>query len=367
MQTISCGVVSSTDDYKTAVVPFVYLPTATATALNVTATATATKINPSATAKPNLEKTPSFEYMSFSGGGFKGFSFLGAIDYLEAFHFNLVKRCKGHSGTSIGALIALALNIGCSSTKLKKMIQEQSANMDLLQNINLSQFLAGGSLVESTVILDPIVKLLKAFIGDHNITFAGLFNRTGRQLSICVSNVTQSKIQYHSYLQTPHIRVADSVLASMAFPGVFAPVEMEHDTFIDGGVGDNFPIDCFPLDRTLGFCLCSKSDLVYDHYYLSSSKNVAKTPEPDSPEPTKGLTRTFNIISSIIKMQMDRLSYCRLKMYADSIVREHVVFIDTQDAQTISDFPTSSMQSKLIQNGYQQTRLFFDSNHFIPK
>jgi len=55
--------------------------------------------------------------------------------------------------------------------------------------------------------------------------------------------------------------IVDSVLASAAIPGIFPPVEVEGETFIDGGVVNNVPIGraIAAGARTLYVLLCGPS------------------------------------------------------------------------------------------------------------
>ena len=74
-----------------------------------------------------------------SGGGIKGFSFIGVLEYLEQkkiINFSLIKN---YVGTSIGAIISFLLSLKYSVFELKEFILNFNFSV-LINNINIDNF-----------------------------------------------------------------------------------------------------------------------------------------------------------------------------------------------------------------------------------
>jgi predicted acylesterase/phospholipase RssA len=84
-------------------------------------------------------------------------------------------------------------------------------------------------------------------------------------------------MEYHSHITTPNNVVIDSLLASMCIPGIFAPVYINNQCYIDGAVVNSFPIDMFnDREHTLGFLL-TRPTLIFNNFseYLFSIFNLS--------------------------------------------------------------------------------------------
>jgi NTE family protein len=64
-------------------------------------------------------------------------------------------------------------------------------------------------------------------------------------LHIIAANVNRKKKRIFSSAADPDFPVAKAVRASMSIPLLFAPVEIDGDKHVDGGMVKNFPVDVF--------------------------------------------------------------------------------------------------------------------------
>jgi NTE family protein len=86
------------------------------------------------------------------------------------------------------------------------------------------------------------------------LTFAEYKNKTGVDIVITATRLGNPKTVYFSAGTTPDVYVSNAVRASMSFPGLFRPMKIGEDFFIDGGVFNNYPLyafDFFDTDRSL--------------------------------------------------------------------------------------------------------------------
>jgi predicted acylesterase/phospholipase RssA len=98
-------------------------------------------------------------------------------------------------------------------------------------------------------ILKILVRIVLKDAGlSEEITFKQLFNLTNVNLTATATDTVRMEKHFFNHKTTPDLKVVDGVSASMSFPIVFAPLtikEFKDYHFSDGGVLNNFPIDCF--------------------------------------------------------------------------------------------------------------------------
>jgi predicted acylesterase/phospholipase RssA len=94
-----------------------------------------------------------------------------------------------------------------------------------------------------------------------NITFIELAKFSGKNLVVCVSNLTKETPEFWSVDTQPNMQVITALRASCAIPILFTPVTINDNMFVDGGMYDNFPMDYYkymvPRD-ILGINIVSK-------------------------------------------------------------------------------------------------------------
>jgi hypothetical protein len=197
-------------------------------------------------------------YIVLSGGGIHGVSHIGFLSYLKHVvgpdHFS--KQFRGFAGTSIGAFLAMIL--ACGETNMVRIfywITNPSFFLRLFQKLNLKHMWRSYGMISSLIGLDYLRSILNFYFpGKSAITFGDLFRKTNKELCVAVVNVSTGQVEYHSSKKTPHLKVADSVYASMCVPFFCEPMQIGPSYFLDGGMLDNFPYvnSGFPPDQTLG-------------------------------------------------------------------------------------------------------------------
>ena len=199
-----------------------------------------------------------FTNFVFSAGGMGGFCFAGtliSLIHLSAInHMNFYDQVNGVAGCSIGSAISFFV---CLKLTIPELIEVM--NYDLIKLFkptfdykNIFTTFGGLNILTARPIFEQL--LVKSNM-KKRITFKEFYEKTGILLKITVTNLTKRSAEYHSKDTTPNFIVVDSLLASMAIPGVFAPVYINDQCYIDGAVVDSFPIDQFDRNTTLGFCL----------------------------------------------------------------------------------------------------------------
>jgi predicted acylesterase/phospholipase RssA len=78
-----------------------------------------------------------------------------------------------------------------------------------------------------------------------DITFIELAKITGKNLVVCVSNLTKERSEFFSVDTMPQLSIVTAIRVSCCIPILFTPISINDDVFMDGGLYDNFPIDYF--------------------------------------------------------------------------------------------------------------------------
>lgn len=189
------------------------------------------------------------KHLVFSGGAMNGLAYVGALQLLESVCPEVIDSLDGLAGASIGALSALLVCIGYTSDTAQQVIMQ----FDIKSMFERWSGLSRLGVLQPELSLQPWVESLIAdYMGKPDVSFAELYRRTKRDLVIVVTNLTSKRVEYWSRKSHPGASVCRAVIASMAMPLLFTPVKMGDELFVDGGLGDNFPVSVFPVDTTLG-------------------------------------------------------------------------------------------------------------------
>ena len=166
--------------------------------------------------------------LALSGGGVRGFAHIGVLKVLA--QAGITIGCI--SGTSMGGLIAAAYACGVPLAEIERKALSLASKRQLVRLVDIDGhrrgFLSGARVRD----------YLAEFFLDR--TFEGL----PIPLAIPAVDLNDgSEVVFDSGLVFP------AVLATIAVPGLFQPVELNQRRLVDGGVLNNLPVD---LLRGLG-------------------------------------------------------------------------------------------------------------------
>ena len=206
-----------------------------------------------------------------SGGGAKGSAHIGVLKVLEdlGIHVDYI------TGTSMGSIMGSMYALGYNASELDTIIRGMDWSIYMSNTVNRSElstqrkrtnerllldvpFSTGLGLLDNldsqkdvngNTMSDFTTSLPAGVINGQNVLnlFTGL--SVGYQDSIDFSDlpipfacvavdlITNEEVVFHSG------KLPTAIRASMAIPGVFAPVEMDNKILIDGGFRNNFPTD----------------------------------------------------------------------------------------------------------------------------
>jgi predicted acylesterase/phospholipase RssA len=197
----------------------------------------------------------------FSGGGVRGYSYVGVLLALQGAGVSL-SQLHGCGGTSIGALIATLVCLGFTPAELVEELLSVHAR-DII-DFNLTCFLSRFGLNDGSKLRHYVEGLVVRKYPESRgqLTFCQLQEEGNKRLVIVACDLNNNAELVLSPETTPDMPVALACHMSMAVPVLFAPVpwrrgammngEDETVLVVDGGLKNNFPMRYFPAHTTLG-------------------------------------------------------------------------------------------------------------------
>ncbi|MGB4776597.1 MAG: patatin-like phospholipase family protein [Daejeonella sp.] len=165
-----------------------------------------------------------------SGGGIRGIAHLGVLKALKEAGIVFDKI----SGTSAGSIVGALFAQGIDPYEI----------LQLFLKTRLIKFIRPSIGVSGLLSMENTTSLFKEYL-PHN-SFSGL----KIPLSITTTNFSQGKIVYFS-----SGNLIQAIQASSSIPGIFKPIIINNEMFVDGGVLNNFPIE--PLQKDCDFIIGS--------------------------------------------------------------------------------------------------------------
>ena len=195
------------------------------------------------------------------GGGAKGAAHIGILKYLEELDIPV----DYVAGTSMGSIIGGLYAMGYSPDELAQLIAEMDWSQYVGNSINRSAMSEESRQRYNTMIVNipfslngvlfksdnpsPVSFMPSAYV--NNTALINLFNNlcVGYQKEMDFNDLpipfacVATNIRTGKEVVIRHGSVPTAMRASMAIPGVFAPVYMDGCMLVDGGLVNNFPAD----------------------------------------------------------------------------------------------------------------------------
>lgn len=227
-----------------------------------------------------------------SGGGVTAIGFLGILKLL--YEYDLIKEIEHYVGTSMGAIICYLLTIGFNHNELLEFSKLFNFSK-ITDNIKLDNFLYNYGFVDMNNIKIILKNISNVKNIDNDITFKQHFEKTNKKLSITGTCLSDFKLYYFNYENTPDMKIFDAILISCCIPLLFEPVEYDNRCWIDGGIINNFPIDyCSDeIDNTLGIAI---KDICF--------KNCSIDPKKDLPDYLSNLFKCLVYSDTVKKLDL---------------------------------------------------------------
>ena len=182
-----------------------------------------------------------------SGGGMRGAAHIGVIRALEEYGI-----APTHiAGSSAGAIVGSLYAYGYKSDEILTFFKEVQLLSITKYAINKPGFIDAEKFYDE----------FKAYLKNDDFSFLK------KKLFITATDILNGKLKIFDKGE-----LIKPVLASAAFPGLFAPVKIKSSYYIDGGALNNFPLEAIKLkcERFIGvyvdgFDVLKMKDLKHSH------------------------------------------------------------------------------------------------------
>ena len=158
------------------------------------------------------------------------FSLIGALKVRES----SLADVKEISGSSAGAILALFLAVGMSMDEI--LDTSLSLNIPDFVKIRIGSFFNKFGFVDMGPIRKKLVEICR---GDPT------FKEIDMKIYISAFCMNTSETVYFSKDTHPDMKVIDAVCMSMAVPFIFACGKYNGDTYVDGGMKEEYPLAPF--------------------------------------------------------------------------------------------------------------------------
>lgn len=188
--------------------------------------------------------------IAFSGGGIKGLSYIGVVNFLE--DKGAIGNIKNLSGTSIGSLVCLMINLGYTSKEMEKI----ALNMEVknLEDININLLFEKYGLNKGEKIEIFLKYMIEFKNFKQDISFKELYEKTGKILHITACKLNDYSGVVFNYINTPDMEIYRACKYSMKIPMLWAIDDIECQ-YIDGCFSVNLPIEILDVKNTIGFTM----------------------------------------------------------------------------------------------------------------
>lgn len=224
----------------------------------------------------NLHLEPKYNNLVLSGGSVKAIAHIGAIKKLIDEKLIDLKKLKAVAGSSAGVLLGALIVMGFSIDEIWDFI----LNLDFKKLIKpeFLLFFKCGGIESGDTIRNLFEEILTKKTGIKQINFKQLYDITHIHFIVTASNLTEKKEIYYDYINTPDFVVSMAIRISISLPGLFVPVVIDNNTYIDGGVLNNYPMNLFQdkLDDTIGILICNDYTTKYKYIeeYIIATMNL---------------------------------------------------------------------------------------------
>ena len=292
---------------------------------------------------------PNFNTLVLSGGGIKGIAHLGCIFYLQDTLKFDINKINIFSGTSIGSVICLLFVCGYTPAKLMEELKGVNSFLNINNMSLMSLFSKYGlfKIEELSRIVEE--KVIRKY--GYVPTLKKLFELTGKDLWICSVNSYNSEVVYFNHRTHPDKNCIEAVEDSCRIPLIF-----EKNKYLDGGLGDNFPL----LALTKNYNLQDLNILGI----LLSGKELISTNGDVSSGSSGILNYIYNLlnisINSNINFRMEHIEKLYESAYRSISKKIDIVVVPFERRTLIPLYISEEDKLKIFELGYKTMKEYWE-------
>jgi predicted acylesterase/phospholipase RssA len=280
-----------------------------------------------------------YDTLVFSGSAMKGICILGALQYCYDNH--LISGVKTLIGTSAGSFIAYLLCIGYTPYEIMVYLCTHKIYKDF-QCFDILSMVNGEGALSFLPIYEYLERMTIEKLGQL-VTFNDIKTKFNKNLIVTTYNYTLRKMEYLSWETHPDMPCLIALRMSATLPLLFNMYKYMNNYYIDGGIGDNFPI-LYDIKESTDSVISHRLGFVID------LENIGEDEKKDIPPFLEYIYSLLLIPTS--QDVKNKISKAR-----------HIDIIKLSTPINPLDFDMSSTKKmETFSSGYQQAKKYFNPN-----
>ena len=188
-----------------------------------------------------------YSHLVLSASGFRAFAFFGAIQAIR--DANMHRPMRHVAGCSGGAIAAFAFCADVDPRKVAERcaasVRDEAHGIHVIGPVRLSAWSQQG--IASATCIEALLRdILDETLSTRRMSLRDFAKATGRELALWTTNLTRGCGQALTMETHPDLDVVTAIMASMAIPLVYRPVDIDGELHVDGAVTEFVPTSAFP-------------------------------------------------------------------------------------------------------------------------
>ena len=195
------------------------------------------------------KKMKNIKTLVLEGCGTSGFYILGYIQKAIDIYKLDLNYIKNYIASSSGTITSFLLSIGYTPMEILIYVVKDSginSSFEKIKKINIANMLLGKGIISFEIIKKIITDMTLEKIG-YIPTFSDIKKTKNINLVFSVYNITKQITEYMSYTKYPELSCIDCIEMSCAIPVIFPEIVYNRQRYIDGGVGNCFPVEMLSI------------------------------------------------------------------------------------------------------------------------
>ena len=290
-------------------------------------------------------------------GGLKGLKALGFLSTIE--DCGLLENTDTYCGVSAGAIISLLIVAGY---QIREIVGEAS-NLNLfkdIDNLTVQSIIDNKGLISNEPIRRRLTQLILNKFGVVPSLW-GLYMQTGKAYISVTLNATDDECEMMGPFTHPNVSCVDATMFSMNIPFIFYQLIYQGKIYVDGALGNPYPVDYFDDNKTNILGIYMKT--------IDNIKNLQKTKDSDESnniiqkieESRKNVnipmsTYSFKIINSLMDQRRNHI-------IQQSSSRCKHICLETKQINVVGYNVTKEDKADMLVEGFNEGKEFISQLH----
>ena len=188
-----------------------------------------------------------FDAVILSGGGTKAITQLGVLHFYHELGEYDPEHVTDFAGTSAGAIITLLSACGFAPMEIFTEVYSihnffKPGSTSASLRANFFEIVKDFGLISIKPAFELVENMIIKKLGKIP-TLRELFLERGKRYYATAVNLSKMRLEYFTPERNPNLKATDAAKISSGLPFIFQRTKYRGDYYVDGGLGDNFPIE----------------------------------------------------------------------------------------------------------------------------